>query len=149
VTPTKSDFETFLELALIGAICFTIGFIFFFKGEPTNVLTEPPMENFDDYPLQAWQTTDKDGGDCVKVKYRVEKKHTRLIMINNRGKRVHIQPISLSPHKDGRDRIEIYVWKLYRTEWTDRIPPGEYLIVAATDYDKSTSRNLNVEIDIE
>ena len=70
-------------------------------------------------------------------------------MINNRGKRVHIQPISLSPHKDGRDRIEIYVWKLYRTEWTDRIPPGEYLIVAATDYDKSTSRNLNVEIDIE
>ena len=46
------------------------------------------------------------------------------------------------------DRVETYVWKLYRTEWTDKISPGEYLIIVGTDYDKAASRNLNLKIDI-
>ena len=33
-------------------------------------------------------------------------------MYNTQGKKVHQQQISLSPHKDGRDRVETYVWKL-------------------------------------
>ena len=46
-------------------------------------------------------------------------------------------------------RIETYVWKLYRTEWTSKIPPGEYQIMVGTDYDKDPTRNLNIEIDIQ
>ena len=145
---SKSDKNTFLELALISAICFVLGFILFTNGTETQTQNEPIVEQFDDYPLIAWQTTDKDGKECVKVKYRVLKEKTRLFMYNSKGKKVHHQPISLSPHRDGRDRVETYVWKLYRTEWTDRIPPGEYIIIVGTDYDRSQSRNLTFEIDI-
>ena len=136
-----------LEIILISAIGITLGFVLFSKDEPIKV-NEPQLENFDEYPLTAWQTTDRKGGECVKVKYRVQKDNTRLYMYNSNGKKVHQQPISLSPHKDGRDRVETYVWKLYRTEGTDKIPPGEYLIIVGTDYDKSQSRNLTIEIDI-
>ena len=145
---SKSDKNTFLELALISAICFVLGFIVFYDNSETQTQNEPIVEQFDDYPLIAWQTTDKDGKECVKVKYRVLKEKTRLYMYNSDGKKVHHQPISLSPHKDGRDRVETYVWKLYRTEWTDKIPPGEYLIIMGTEFDRSQSRNLTFEIDI-
>ena len=145
---SKSDTETYLELALISAICFVLGFILYYDGPETQSQNEQQVENFDEYPLTAWQTLDRKGGECVKVKYRVQKDNTRLYMYNSNGKKVHQQPISLSPHKDGRDRVETYVWKLYRTEWTDKIPPGEYLIIVGTDYDKSQSRNLTIEIDI-
>ena len=136
-----------LEIILISAIGITLGFVLFSKDEPIKV-NEPQLENFDEYPLTAWQTLDRKGGECVKIKYRVQKNKTRLYMYNTQGKKVHQQQISLSPHKDGRDRGETYVWKLYRTEWTDKIPPGEYLIIVGTDFDKSQSRNLTLEIDI-
>ena len=78
----------------------------------------------------------------------VDKPKTRLIMINAAGSRVHMQPISLSPRK-GEDRIEVYVWKLYRTEWTDKISPGEYLIIVGTDHDRRPSKsNLSLKVDI-
>ena len=70
---SKSDKNTFLELALISAICFVLGFILFTNGTETQTQNEPIVEQFDDYPLIAWQTTDKDGRECVKVKYRVLK----------------------------------------------------------------------------
>ena len=145
---SKSDTETFLELGLISAICFVLGFILYYDGTETQLQNEPQVENFDEYPLIAWQDLDRQGGECVKVKYRVQKQKTRLYMYNAQGKKVHTQPISLNPYKDGRDRVETYVWKLYRTEWTDKIPPGEYLIIVGTDFDKSQSRNLTLEIDI-
>ena len=137
-----------LEFILFGLIAVTLGCVFFNNDEPIKVQSEPSIQDFNEYPLQAWQTLDKKGGECVKVRYRVEKNKTRLYMINANGKKVLTQPISLSPHRDGRDRVETYVWKLYRTEWTDKIPPGEYLIIVGTDYDKSQSRNLTIEIDI-
>ena len=136
-----------LEIILISAIGITLGFVLFSKDEPIKV-NEPQLENFDEYPLTAWQTLDRKGGECVKIKYRVQQNKTRLYMYNPQGKKVHKQQISLSPHKDGRDRVETYVWKLYRTEWTDKITPGEYLIIVGTDFDKSQSRNLTLEIDI-
>ena len=113
-----SDDLTLSELLLIAAICFTLGFVVFFNGddEPHSVTTEPNMEDFEYFPLQAWQTTDISGGDAVKIRYRVEKENTRLYMINSKGKIVHQQPISFDPFRDARDRIETYVWKLYRTE---------------------------------
>jgi|TARA_Y100000114_G_C11740000_1_gene318386 hypothetical protein len=140
-----------IELILISAICFTLGFVIFFRGsdEPQSVISEPSMEDFDFFPLQAWQTTDKDGGEAIKIKYKVEDENTRLYMINTKGKVVHKQPISLDPFRDGRERIETYVWKLYRTEWTAQIAPGEYQIIVGTDYDKSTTRNYHMEIDVQ
>ena len=145
-----SDDLTFSELLLIAAICFTLGFVVFFNGddEPHSVTTEPSMEDFEWFPLQAWQTTDISGGDAVKIRYRVEKENTRLYMINSKGKIVHQQPISFDPFRDGRDRIETYVWKLYRTEWTSQIAPGEYMIIVGTDYDKSPTRHYHIELDI-
>tara|TARA_Y100001937_G_C7037734_1_gene293151 strand:- start:83 stop:532 length:450 start_codon:yes stop_codon:yes gene_type:complete len=145
----KTQNEELLELILIGAICFVLGFAFFYDygdGEP-NTKSEPSMDVFEQYPLQAWQTTDVTGGDCIKIRYRVQKDNTRLYMINSKGKLVHQQPLSLDRYKD-RDRVETYVWKLYRTEWSSQIAPGEYQIIVGTDYDRSPTRNLNIEIDI-
>ena len=145
--PTKDN--TLLELVLVTLICFCLGFAFFYnpKSESQNE-TEPSIEEFYRYPLQAWQTTDVHGGDCVKIKYKIQKENTRLYMYNSQGKMVHMSPISLDPFKDGRERIETYVWKLYRTEWTSQTAPGEYQIVVGTDYDRKPFRNLNIEIDI-
>ena len=141
--------NTLLELVLITLICFCLGFALFYnpKSESPNE-TEPSIEEFYRYPLQAWQTTDVHGGDCVKIKYKIQKENTRLYMYNSQGKIVHMSPISLDPFKDGRERIETYVWKLYRTEWTSQTAPGEYQIVVGTDYDRKPFRNLNIEIDI-
>ena len=147
----KSKNEELLEIILIGAICFVLGFVVFFRGgddEPILKSSEPSMGNFDLFPLQAWQTTDRDGGNAVKIRYRVEKENTRLYMINSKGRVVHKQPISFDPFTDGRDRIETYTWKLYRTEWTAQIPPGEYMIIVGTDYDRNPTRNFHIEIDI-
>ena len=145
-----SDDLTLSELLLIAAICFTLGFVVFFNGddEPHSVTTEPNMEDFEYFPLQALQTTDISGGAAVKIRYRVEKENTRLFMYKSKAKMDHQQPISFDPFKDGRDRIETYVWKLYRTEWTSQIPPGEYMIIVGTDYDKSPTRHYHIEIDI-
>ena len=140
--------DDLLEIILIGMIMVTLGFVFFRSDEPIKVQKEPSIDSFYDFPLQAWQTTDLQGGDCIKIRYMVERPKTRLIMINSDGKRVHMQPISLSP-RDGEDRIETYVWKLYRTEWTDKISPGEYLIIVGTDHDRRPSKtNLSLKVDV-
>ena len=140
--------DDILELVLGGLIIVTLGFVFFSSDEPTKVQKEPNINSFYDFPLQAWQTTDLKGGDCIKIRYMVTKPNTRLIMINSEGVRVHMQPISLSP-RNGEDRIEVYVWKLYRTEWTDKISPGEYLIIVGTDHDRRPSKsNLSIKVDV-
>tara|TARA_B100000902_G_scaffold287898_1_gene274065 strand:+ start:125 stop:574 length:450 start_codon:yes stop_codon:yes gene_type:complete len=147
----KSQNEEIIEIVLIGAICFVLGFVIFFRSgddEPVLRTSEPTMEDFDYFPLQAWQTTDINGGAAVKIRYRVEKENTRLYMYNAKGNMVHKQPLSFDPFKDGRDRIETYVWKLYRTEWTPQIAPGEYVIIVGTDYDRSQTRHYHMEIDI-
>ena len=140
--------DDILELVLGGLIIVTLGFVFFNTGEPSKVQKEPTIDDFYEFPLQAWQTTDLQGGECIKIRYMVTKPKTRLIMLNSAGIRVHMQPISLSPRKD-EDRIETYVWKLYRTEWTDKISPGEYLIIVGTDHDRRPSKtNLSIEVDV-
>ena len=103
-------------------IRFILGFVFFYdyEDEP-EVFSEPSVNEFEQYPLQAWQTTDITGGDAVKVKYKVDRENTRLYMRNQQGKVVHMTPLSFDPYQD-KERIETYVWKLYRTEWTSKIP---------------------------
>jgi len=140
--------DDILELTIGGLILVILAFVFVRDIEPAKVQKEPTIDDFYEFPLQAWQTTDLQGGDCMKIRYMVTKPNTRLIMINSEGVRVHMQPISLSPRK-GEDRIETYVWKLYRTEWTDKISPGEYLIIVGTDHDRRPSKtNLSIKVDV-
>ena len=138
-----SNLENKIELGLTAAIIIVVGFILF-QPKVVQEDIKPTMESFYDFPLQAWMDTDK-GGDVVKVRYLVDRMKTKLYMVDKYGVIVHKQPISLSPYADGRERIETYVWKLYRTEWTDRIGAGEYAIIAGTDYDQ---RGTTIEIDI-
>ncbi len=137
-----------LELVVGALILGVLAFAFFRTDEPAKIQKEPTIDDFYEFPLQTWQTTDLQGGDCIKIRYMVTKPNTRLIMINSEGVRVHMQPISLSP-RNGEDRIETYVWKLYRTEWTDKISPGEYLVIVGTDHDRRPSKsNLSIEVDV-
>ena len=138
-----SNLENKLELGLTAAIIVVVGFVLF---QPKDIQedTKPTMESFYEFPLQAWMDTDK-GVDVVKVRYLVDRMKTKLYMVDRYGVIVHKQPISLSPYGDGRERIETYVWKLYRTEWTDRIGAGEYAIIVGTDFDQ---RGTTIEIDI-
>jgi hypothetical protein len=57
-------------------------------------------------------------------------------MYDSNGIVVHKTPLSVSLLPDGRERIETYVWKLHRTEWTPEIYPGTYTILVGTDYDR-------------
>ena len=103
------------------------------------------MESFDEFPLVAWAAYDSKGGPCVRVRYEVKRKNTRLYMFDDNGKLVHQTPLALSPFKDGRVRTETYVWKLYRTEWSSQIDPGYYTIVVGTTHDK---RGIGTEIEV-
>ena len=130
------SFDKILEYGLFTAILVVLGSVYFSSdGEEFDIREEPTMEEFYAFPLQAWMDTDLKG-DVVKVRYLVGRENTKLYMFDKWGSIVHKQHISLSPHKDGRERVETYVWKLYRTEWTDRIGEGEYQIVVGTSYDK-------------
>ena len=139
------DSEQILEYGLITAIVVVLGFVFFRETDLPYVPKELTKEEFLLYPLDAWQTTDKQGGECVKIKYLVDRDKTKLYMFDRYNKVVHSQPMALSPHKDGRERIETYVWRLYRTEWTDRIAPGQYQVIVGTSVDK---KGLGLEIKI-
>ena len=141
----ESDKIVFKELALMIAIAVVLSLSLFRSKSEDQTTQIPTVENFDEFPLMAWQTLDKDGGSCVKVRYAIMRDNTKLYMFDNAGTVVHEQPLILSPYKDGRDRVETYVWKLYRTEWSDYIAPGLYYITVGTKFDK---RGLETEIEI-
>ena len=109
-----------------------------------SVSNIPSEEVFYQYPLVAWQTENKDG-DIVKIKYLVEEENTKVRVYDSQGKKVHEQPFDLDRHKDGRDRIMTYNWKLYRTEWSKNIVPGIYTITVGTVYQES-GRSIEIEV---
>ena len=117
------------------------------RPDPNSVpkITPPSMEEFDEVPIVAWRAYDRKGGPCIKIRYKVQRDKTRLYMFAESGKLVHQTPLALDRFKDGRERTETYVWKLYRTEWTSDIDPGYYTIVVGTEYDK---RGIGTEIEV-
>lgn len=117
------------------------------RPDPNSVpkVTPPSMEEFDEVPIVAWRAYDRKGGPCIKIRYKVQRDKTRLYMFAESGKLVHQTPLALDRFKDGRERTETYVWKLYRTEWTSDIDPGYYTIVVGTDHDK---RGIGTEIEV-
>ena len=117
------------------------------RPDPNSVpkITPPSMEEFDEVPIVAWRAYDRKGGPCIKIRYKVQRDKTRLYMFAENGKLVHQTPLALDKFRDGRERTETYVWKLYRTEWTSDIDPGYYTIVVGTEYDK---RGIGTEIEV-
>ena len=134
--------ELLLYFGIFGCLMFVL-----LRPDPNEVpkVKPPSMLEFDEHPIVAWTAYDRKGGPCVKVRYEVKRKETKLFMFSESGKLVHQTPISLSPHRDGRKRIETYTWKLYRTEWSSHIEPGFYTVVVGTKYDK---RGIGTEIEV-
>ncbi len=134
------------EYLLYIGIALCIGYVIFPSNEDEIPKVKPPsMEEFDEHPIVAWSAYDRKGGPCVKVRYKIQRDKTRLYMFSENGKLVHQTPLTLDRFKDGRERTETYVWKLYRTEWTSDIDPGYYTIVVGTEYDK---RGIGTEIEV-
>ena len=126
--------ETGLIVAIGLVLLFTISDIG--NTESKSVSNIPSEEVFYQYPLVAWQTENKDG-DIVKIKYLVEEENTKVRVYDSQGKKVHEQPFDLDKHRDGRERIMTYNWKLYKTEWSQNIVPGIYTITVGTVYQES------------
>ena len=130
-----------LERILIALIFLTISLTYIFKPEE-EVKKEVVINeaSFDIFPLIAWKDThekwDGDEGDIVKIKYRVTRSNTKLWIYDTETDRlVHEQPLIRDPWPDGRHRDFTYVWKLYKTERSQYIPPGEYRIVVGGLYE--------------
>ena len=90
--------------------------------------------------MVAWKTIHKkwDGtqADIVKIKYRVTRENTKLWVYDTKTNNlVHEQSIVRHPWSDGKHRDFIWVCKLYKTERTRYIPPGEYEIVVGGLYE--------------
>ena len=124
----------FLEKVLIVLICIVLSLAYLTKPEE-EVKEEFTIDenSFEIFPLMAWKSTHKkwdgDEGDIVKIKYRVTRSNTKLwIYDTETNELVHEQSIIRDPWPDGRHRDFTYVWKLYKTERSQYIPPGEYEI---------------------
>ena len=132
-----------------GLIC-AIGLVLFITLSDVGIIESksvsniPSEEAFYQYPLVAWQSENEDG-DIVKIKYLVEEDNTKVRVYDSQGKKVHEQPFDLDRHKDGRDRIMTYNWKLYKTEWSHNIVPGTYTIIVGTVY-QETGRTIEIEV---
>ena len=103
-------------------------------------------EQFDEYPLLAWKSTDKKG-DIVKIKYRVRNSETYIKVYDANGVVVHKQPFHRSPWDDGTHRDFTYNWMLYYTQdYGDEIPPGEYEIRVCHKYDRNVDLSTYITI---
>ena len=130
-----------LEKIIIALIFLTLSVTFIF--EPDVEIKEEIVINetsFNEFPLVAWKTIHKkwDGtqADIVKIKYRVTRENTKLWVYDTKTNNlVHEQSIVRHPWSDGKPRDFIWVWKLYKTERTRYIPPGEYEIVVGGLYE--------------
>ena len=126
--------SNFLERVLIVLICVVVSLTFILK--PKEEVKEEVVINedsFNIFPLIAWKSTHKkwDGkeGDIVKIKYRVTRSNTKLWIYDTETRKlVHEQTLIRDPWPDGRHRDFTYIWKLYKTERSQYIPPGEYEI---------------------
>jgi len=122
-----------LDKILIGLIAITLLYIFYPKDDGENkkevIIDEMAYE---DFPLIAWFDTEEkwDGSiqPIVKIKYRVFDHNSRIWIYNINGSVVHKQPYDRDPKDDGTPRDFTYSWRLYKSEWSDAIQSGDYII---------------------
>ena len=154
--PKKMKLKDFLLLDAtlsekIIIVLTVVVFAFIFAPREERIIDDTPIigQEFEEYPLIAWKSTQKkwngQQGNIVKIKYRVTQDKTFIQVLDDKGKVVHKQPIQRSPWDDGRSRDFTYVWMLYATEdYGDEILPGEYQIQVCHKY----SRNVDMVLDI-
>ena len=119
-----------IEYIVACLIVVTLSYVFYPKTPIREI--EPETNNyFDEYPIEYWESTD-DGGDIVWVRFRVLQDNTKLWVLDKNGVVIHQAPFELDRHDDGIDRIHKYRWKLYFTEWSEDIEPGDYQIVVGS-----------------
>ena len=133
-----------IEYIVACLIVITLSYVFYPKTPIREI--EPETNNyFDEYPIEYWESTD-DGGDIVWVRFRVLQDNTKLWVRDMTGRIVHETPMEFDPYDDGRDRVHKHRWKLYYTEWSQNILPGDYEIVVGSHL--QNSQNLYMEVTI-
>ena len=107
----------------------------------------------DESPIQVKRDTHEtwDGsiGEFIEVKYKVEKPNTKLWVRDMAGRVVHEQGYTMNPYPaeyERPDRINTYQWRLYKSQYSNYIPPGEYEIIVGTNLNSSQNYYLNIEI---
>ena len=141
---------TLQEKIVIVLIAVVIVFIYWPVDE--QVVDDTPIigQEFDEYPLIAWKSTQKKWngqlGDIVKIKYRVSHNKTFIQVLNDMGEVVHKQPFHRDPWDDGRSRDFTYTWMLYKTEYGDDILPGKYQIQVYHKYPGNVDMILDITI---
>ena len=103
--------------------------------------------------IQAWKDThekwDGTDGDIVKIKFMVENRNTKLWVKDMAGKIVHKTPFSVNPYSEESNKptkIYSYVWKLYKSQRSREILPGDYEIIVGTKINSSNNYYLDIEI---
>ena len=107
----------------------------------------------DESPIQVKRDTHEtwDGsiGEFIEVKYKVEKPNTKLWVRDMAGRVVHEQGYTMNPYPaeyERPDRINTYQWRLYKSQYSNYIQPGEYEIIVGTNLNSSQNYYLNIEI---
>ena len=138
-----------LEAALIASTVIILS-IAVMNWDDGAAVGEPPVDavEYEDFPLMAWMDTEDkwDGSEqyVVKIKYRVFDADSRIWVYDEYGTAVHKQPYDRDPKDDGTPRDFTYSWRLYKSEWSEAISPGTYLIRVKNNY----SSGLGIEITI-
>ena len=125
--------KTTLEWILIASIGVVLVFTFVdFGAELTKEEVIIDETAYEEFPLMAWFSTEEkwDGSEqpIVKIKYRVFSHDSRVWVYDEYGTVVHKQPYDRDPNDDGSPRDFTYSWRLYESEWSDEIEPGDYMI---------------------
>ena len=131
-----------------------IGIVLFYIFIPKNNNKIKEEELTLEIPaIEAWKDTHEkwDGteGDIVKIKFIVESKNTKLWVKDMAGNIVHKTPFSVNPYSEESNKptkIYNYVWKLYETDRTEYIPPGNYDIIVGSYLNSQDNYYLNIEI---
>tara|TARA_A100001515_G_scaffold29854_2_gene23280 strand:+ start:197 stop:649 length:453 start_codon:yes stop_codon:yes gene_type:complete len=127
------------EKIVIGLIIVCLSFVFF-KSEEEEVKPEVVIDTdlYESYPIIAWKDTHKKWDDTiqdiVRIKYRVSNMNTKIWVMDSNWNVVHESSIVRDPYDDGTPRDIQYVWKLYKTQRTLHIEPGDYTIVVGGMY---------------
>jgi hypothetical protein len=142
-----------LENILIGLIVISLFYVLYYTGDNENkqeVVIDG--DSYEDFPLIAWFDTeekwDKSIAEVVKIKYRVFEHNSRIWVYDENNTVVHMQPYDRDPKDDGSPRDFIYSWRLYKSEFSDEIEPGNYTITVGyvDEHTGSNQRKLHITI---
>ena len=125
--------------------------ILFYIIIPKEKPTTKQEEIIEEIPaIEAWIDTHEKWngkiGDIVKIKFLVESPRTKLWVIDMAGRIVHELPFFVSPLPNKPSRVYGHVWKLYESERTQYILPGEYEIIVGTHLKSSNNYRLDITI---